>query len=159
MGWVSMNEDIQEIRNQREHFRNGLANIIQRLKKDQPRQDLARSEIEIKTITDRLILLLEETHERVLLVFDDAEKRLQDPQVQIVKRLDKKDNELRAIKAKALELETDLSKCRSRREFLDNEIKKLSMENEKLRSENKRIKDNELPWATETKGISPLKKR
>jgi hypothetical protein len=52
LGWVSMNEDIEEIRNQRAHFKNGITNIVSKLKKGSTPKDLARSEGQIKDVTD-----------------------------------------------------------------------------------------------------------
>ena len=136
-----------------------LRTLSPNLKKGSTSKDLPRSESQIKDVTDRLILLLEEIQGRVVQVFEEAEKRLQNPNVRIVKKLDKKDDEIKTYRAANLKLEIELSKCRSSREALDKRMRKLSIENEELRSENTNLKNNEQAWTHEIRGVRPLKGR
>ena len=79
MGYVSYTEDIEEIRNEREHFRKGFAAIIAKARSSTSIGDLKRAELDIRAQQETLTTFLQRLEQRVLAVFDAAEKRLKDP--------------------------------------------------------------------------------
>jgi hypothetical protein len=159
MGWVSMSEDIEEIRNQRAHFRKGLAGIRSKVRKTRSSADLKKVEPDIRAQQESLTRFLQEVEERVLAVFDAAERRLRDPRVNLVRRLDKKVGELDAVRATLAEREHHLLKCRAARAEFQQEVEALRAENKRLILENTKLRDNELAWAQEVGQVRPIKKR
>ena len=152
MGWVSMNEDIQELRDQRAHFEIGFDNVLRWVRERQP-DSLKQAELEEKELERlwaRVQELLGNTRENVLRVFNEAEKRLSDPNVRIVKKLDKKKAEIDDLRMRLGRSETELAKCRSSRERLQSEFERVSREAESLREE--------VAWRREAENIRSIRK-
>ena len=82
MGWVSMSEDIDEIRQQRAYFERGLASVKKWVTKSKS-SDLKHAEKAYSDLSNRIDDFLNELQSRVLRVFEDAERRLNDPNVRI----------------------------------------------------------------------------
>ena len=159
MGWVSMIEDIEEIRSEREHFRKGLAGIREKVRKSGSSVDLKKVTLDIQAQRESLTRLLQEIEDQVLAVFDEAEKRLSDPRVNLVRRLNKKVSELDELRAALSERERHLSKCRTARAELQQEVEALRVENKRLTLEITKLRDNELAWVQEMRQVRPIMKR
>jgi predicted nucleic acid-binding Zn-ribbon protein len=90
------------------------------------------------------------TREDVLRVFTEAEERLSDPNVRIVKKLDKNRAEIDDLRRRLGKSETELAKCRSSRDRLQSELESVSREAESLREE--------VVWRREAENIRPIRK-
>jgi chromosome segregation ATPase len=152
-----MNEDIDEIRQQRAHFEKGFANIKKRVAKS-GFKDLKDAENKLSELFSRVNGFLSEMQVRVLKVFDEAEARLKDPNIRISARLDKQTKEIVILRDKLRQAESDLLKSRQGSQKSQNRLNELAGELAKLDSENRVIKDN-ADWNNEISGLRPLGKR
>jgi chromosome segregation ATPase len=150
MGWVSMNEDIEELRHQRAHFKSGFENLLRGVRERRPDslKQAQLEEIELTRLWDRVKEFLEDIQENVLHVFDEAERRLSDPSVRIVKRLDKKTAEIENLRKRVERSETELARCRETRARLQEELENISREASSLREE--------IAWRREVSGAPAI---
>jgi hypothetical protein len=156
LGWVSL---IEDIRNEREHFRKGLAGIRVKVRNGVSSFDPNRAKPWFRALRGDLTSHLHEIETRVLAVFDEAEIGLKDSRVNLVQRVDREARELETMRATLAEQENQLSKCRAARAELQKEVEALRAENKRLVSENSKIRDNELAWAQELGQVRPIEKR
>jgi chromosome segregation ATPase len=154
MGWVSMSEDIEEIRAQREHFKKGLNNI-RKMAATSKFSELKRAERDLTGISRRINTFLDELQEKTLRIFDQAEARIKAPNVRIVSRLDKKEKELIDIRGRLQRVQADLSTSRQTTQELQRKLNSATKELVALRAENSRLKDNSL-WVEEVKTVRKL---
>jgi chromosome segregation ATPase len=121
MGWVSMNEDIEEMRQQRAHMAAGINNLRKWASKPNSRNS-KDVDAQLNSLSVRVEKFLQELEVRVLTIFDDAEARLRDPNVRIVARLDKKTAELASLRDRLRKTQSDLAKSRQANEKLRDEL-------------------------------------
>ena len=152
MGWVSMSEDIEEIRQQRAHFKKGFDNLKKRAAKSKF-ADLKSAQSKLGDLSKQVNCFLQEMQEQALRVFDEAEARLSDPSVRIVARLDKTTAELATSRDDLRQAELDLSKSRQANQKLRAQLNDALAELNRLRAEINSLKDNELAWNKEIRGV------
>ncbi|MFO1184778.1 MAG: hypothetical protein U1E56_08330 [Bauldia sp.] len=153
MGWVSMNEDIDELRAQQVHFQNGIDAIITQVRHAKF-DDLAKAESDLRTKAERVESFLKALREKVGRVFDDAVSRLSDPNFRITKRLSKVEKERDQLKELLKDRDDQLKDGRKRMEELREENRRLTAKASALGDELSHLKDNELAWQGETKDIN-----
>ena len=154
MGWSSYAEDIEELRLHRAAIEERIEKIqvlVSGVKISNP----ARVEIELDKFLRRISDALAETMQRVSKVFDDAEKKLHDPNVQIVKQLDKKESKATELRQKLASCQNELSACRRNSIGREKTLLALERENAELK---KALASQAVrgEFLTAMQGVSPL---
>lgn len=136
MGFPSMNEDIDKLRAEREHFAGGMDRILSRLTTEISKADLARLEqdtLKLKTeIHDRLSSL----KDSILVEFDEMQEKLKDGQFLQWKRNKKLEERLKEVQSNRDELQKQLDAAVSQRERGEQTIHRLTSE---LKEERQRV--------------------
>ncbi|WP_339832345.1 hypothetical protein [uncultured Parvibaculum sp.] len=135
MGFPSMNEDIEKLRAEREHFAGGMDRILGWLSAETSRADLARLEqdtLKLKT----------EIHERltalkcsILAEFDEMHEKLKDGQFFQWKKNKKLEEKLRKTQSSRDELQKQIKSAVSQKERSEQTIHRL---NDELAEERRR---------------------
>lgn len=157
MGWVSFNEDIEKLRDERAHFLRGITAIKKKVQQTRSLKELKRTERDVELLAQRVVKALDSILQEAVAAFDEAERRLSDPNVRITKSLDKKDSQLDRLQKRNSELQEQICACREKRDSLQADKHRLSEENESLRAELARLLDNEVLWSKEIRNIRPRK--
>jgi 5'-deoxynucleotidase YfbR-like HD superfamily hydrolase len=106
----------------------------------------------------RIDCVVEETANKVLAIFDEAEKRLHDPNVRIVKQLDKAKSYAQALRTELADAKSQLEKCRSKGTSLNEMISSLKVELVVAKRENARLAQK-TDWVAEVGPVKPIRRR
>ena len=105
MGQVSFNEDIEELRQDNLHHMRGFDNLLSRLREPPNLIEIQKVERELKALSLQLIAHFEKTKEQAKARFDEALKYLQDPDVLITKKLNKRTKERDELRGRVAEMQ------------------------------------------------------
>jgi chromosome segregation ATPase len=158
MNWVSYSEDIEELRQDNLHHMRGFDNLLERLRDPPSLGEIQKVEKELKSLSLQLVAHFEKTKKQAKATFDEALKYLQDPDVLITKKLDKRTKERDALRDELLDCRTQLEACRKSQQRSLNKIKALGEEKAALTAELDKLKDNK-DWLTEKSTAVPLRRR
>ena len=158
MGQVSFNEDIEELRQDNLHHMRGFDNLLSRLREPPNLIEIQKVERELKALSLQLIAHFEKTKEQAKARFDEALKYLQDPDVLITKKLNKRTKERDELRGELLKCKSQLEACHQSQQRNLNKIKALGEEKTILKAELERLKDG-ADWLAEKAATVPLKHR
>ncbi len=158
MNWVSYAEDIEELRQENEHYRKGIDGLIKRLRQDTSLHEIHRVEEDLRKLADQLIKRYEQHKVDAQKKFEDAIKFLRDPAVQITEKLAKRTRERNEARAELEKCKRELGQCRSSQARSLNKIKELKKEQAALQKEVERLKDAAYV-RTALKGVEPLRRK
>jgi uncharacterized coiled-coil DUF342 family protein len=147
MGFVSLKEDIDELREENAHRLRGLDNLIHSLRDARNLERLRAVEAGLRETADQLIRHFEKVREQAKASFEEAVKFLHDPNVRITAKLEKITKERDRIRQERDQLKVELennrassTKIRKENSSLTKEIDALVTERKKLRLELRRLK-------------------
>lgn len=158
MNWVSYTEDIEELRQENEHYRRGIDGLIKRLRQDASLHEIHRVEGDLRKLADQLIKRYEEHKVKAEKQFEEAIRFLQDPAVQITERLKKRTRERNEARAELEKCKQELGQCRNSQARNLNKINELNKGKAALQKEVERLKDGAY-LRTALKGVEPLRRK
>jgi septation ring formation regulator EzrA len=158
MGWVSTSEDIEELRQARAHIATGFDDIFRQFEKSQSQFRLKIAEKESKRLAAKVKQYLGRMKKETESAFEEAEKLMRSPNVQIAKKLEKKARQLDEVREKLKSQGVELSNCRQSREEFRIELEVLQKNNSVLQEQITLLEDNDIAWKNEIMDVDRLRK-
>jgi chromosome segregation ATPase len=158
MGVVSLSEDIEELRQDNEHYQRGMDNLIKTLKSDVSLFEIQKIESDLRKLADQLVKKYEEHKARAKMRFDEAIKYLSDPDVRITAKLEKRTRERDEARSALADCGAQLKACRESQARNLSRISELSNERAALQKELEKLKDA-VYVKSALKGVEPLRRK
>lgn len=157
MGWASYAENIEDLRQHRAAIEKPIKKVqtlVSKVKISNP----ARVGFELNNFVENIKAALDETLQRVSDVFQEAERKLEDPNVRIVKRLDKKTSTISMLREKLEKAERHLASCREKGKQNEGSLRVLRNENADLKKQIAALADK-AAFLTAANSVRPLRRR
>jgi chromosome segregation ATPase len=158
MGAVSLSEDIEELRQDNEHYQRGMDNLIRTLKSDVDLLEIQKVEKDLRKLADQLIKKYEDHKARAKSRFDEAIKYLNDPDVRITAKLEKRTRERDQARSALADRSTQLQACRESQARNLSRINELGKEKVALREDLQKLKDASYVKSA-LDGVEPLRRK
>ena len=156
MGWVSTSEDIDELRQENEHYRASIDNLILGLQAPRSTADIRDAESNLVDLSHRLIAVFEEKKEQAQRLFNEAIALLQDPSTRIAARIEKRTHERDELRGQLEVARTQLHSARSSQSKALDRVRELELELARLRDQLLRSED-ELALREEFRDVRKLR--
>lgn len=158
MGWVSTSEDIEELRQENEHYRGSIDNLIVGIRKARALTELKHSEAQLVDLSNRLISIFEEKKERAQALLDEAIRLLQDPNTRISDKLNKRIKERDSARSERDAALGELTRARASQTKALERARAAEAEVKLLRQQLQRIEDQDALSAA-MDGVAPLRSK
>lgn len=156
MNWVSYAEDIEELRQENEHYRRGIDALIGKLEQGPSLHEIQRIESDNRRLSEQLISRYKVIKADAEKLFQEALKLLQDPAVRLNEKIEKRTRQRDEARSELKKCKLDLTQCRASQARNLNKISDLGKANKDLENELRTLQD-QLRWQAELKDVKRRK--
>lgn len=157
MGWVSTSEDIEELRQEHEHFQASTDRLIVGIRQRKSLRELQDAEGSLVQLAERLVSVFESKKQHAKQLLEQAIELLQDPNARVADKLKKRTQQRDDLRA---ERETLLERVARADESRDKALAKARILEEEVKALKSRltVAEDQAALLGEYRDVRPLKR-